>query len=190
MSDEFTSALEAVFAERADEISGDTKTILKQLWREGVKHGRKLERSCGDPAPAQRMKATVEGKEAGLLMDTVILQKLEEQHARHKELMNSPFLITNLHPPEPEVTFDGILQAMEDFRTRHNLAPNVPGSHIPQSFQSGFSNPWPITVEPFKFTVTPELTRREIYGEWSRDILGGAFSFSSKMKLPITTTSI
>jgi hypothetical protein len=38
--DPFQRDLEAVFGERAADLTGDTRRLLKQLWREGDKHGR------------------------------------------------------------------------------------------------------------------------------------------------------
>jgi hypothetical protein len=49
VDDQFPEDLEAVFGERCKDLSKPLLAMLKTLWREGVKHGRHVERELSHP---------------------------------------------------------------------------------------------------------------------------------------------
>jgi len=54
ITEDFEADLDAVFGERASEFKGNTRKLLRTLWREGIKRGRDLESYNSERAPSGR----------------------------------------------------------------------------------------------------------------------------------------
>lgn len=58
-TDPFRTDLEAVFGERAAELSPALCGLLRSLWNEGVKHGRHVERNSFNPVAVKKSRVAV-----------------------------------------------------------------------------------------------------------------------------------
>lgn len=163
--DDFDKALEAVFGDRAREVSGNTRLTLKQLWREGVKHGRAVEANSG-PAHPPNLGPKVASPKLPL-MDTDILDRLTRQQEARNRVMESPFLITSVAAESPgrDITLEDIKKTLTEFREKHGLPDGVPGSYIPESF-GGSPLPLEVKTPEFHVTTTPTF-RQELFGRWN-----------------------
>lgn len=133
--DEFERVLEGIFEDRAQEFGPDLREMLRALFREGVRHGRSLERSlCAElerRLDQMAWRATQERQETTRAIES----KLVEHHD---------------HVSPGALTLDDVRRAIRELDQERGLMPSaeLPGLVLPSPLRAregevaGNVNPW------------------------------------------------